>query len=794
MQSKRISSAVLAGTGLLAFPALAQDLDPGSRETLSDALVVTALKRNETIATVPAPVSVIGGETIHQSNVTTAESLADLSVSLTILPNPTANIIFLRGVGNFTLQPSSDPAIGWNYDGVFVGRPNGTQGQFYDLQRIEILKGPQGVLYGRNASGGTINLIPTQPRPGVTEGRVMASVATRDTFNAEGAINLALCSKGALRLSGQVLGQDSYLEGFAGSRQNAVRVQMKAELAPDVTVRVAGDYMHQGGVGQGTTYLGYYLYDGNTGAYRLIPSNFGLDAGNRSPSAQAFRQTVPLASLGRTLDAQAAVPYQNNALMGAHAEIIADLGFATLHLLPAWRYSDFDQNPPGAPFGYNYLEKIDQRSVEGRLSDHRGKLSWLLGGILFNEDIHSRYQLNFSNQLSLSDSRYGTRSRAVYANATWEALPRLRVVGGLRRSWDDKTLEAVNTAYNLVCNVRVAGRPACPNVPLLQLGSSPAAAGLPVPGVGTPLPIFVNGAPTGAVISRTDRIDTPRSASFATTTWRGGIEADIARAGVAYANIQKGYRPGGLNVATGFETYAPERLTAYTLGARWQNAGSSLALAAEAFWWDYRDQQISSIQPDFSTPPRNVNFTRNAGSSTIRGIEVDARVRPFRGSMIFANVQYLDARYESFSFLQVSPNVPPLTGCATSATTTAALYRVDCSGKRPLASPEWTLNVGARQTLAIGSLDLDLMASIRCVSSQNIGSAFLDSQTVAAHCTQDAQAFVHLAGRAIELSIFADNLTNRRVPTFVLFHPTSNLVVSTVSRPRTVGFRADIRF
>ncbi|RYG87485.1 MAG: TonB-dependent receptor, partial [Alphaproteobacteria bacterium] len=372
MSGSRARIAFLLGSCLFGSPAFAQDQERGAAQRSSSEIVVTALKRSDMLATVPAPVSVVDGDDIRERAITTAERLARFSASLTVLPNPTANIIFLRGVGNFTLTPSSDPAIGWNYDGVFVGRPNGTNGQFYDLDQVEILKGPQGVLYGRNASGGTINLVPTHPKPGIDEASLAASYGSRNTTVLEGALNLALGAKGALRVSGQMLAQDSYLEGFNGSRQNALRVQLASDLTPSLTVRIASDYTHQGGVGQGTTYLGYYLYDSATSAYRLVQSGLPLDTGNRASASQTFRRTVPLTSLGRTLDAQAAVPYQDNALMGAHADVTADLGFATLNVLPAWRYSDFDQVPPGAPFGYKYLEKIEQRSVEMRISSGSG--------------------------------------------------------------------------------------------------------------------------------------------------------------------------------------------------------------------------------------------------------------------------------------------------------------------------------------------------------------------------------------------------------------------------------------
>jgi iron complex outermembrane receptor protein len=309
------------------------------------------------------------------------------------------------------------------------------------------------------------------------------------------------------------------------------------------------------------------------------------------------------------------------------------------------------------------------------------------------------------------------------------------------------------------------------------------------------LPIFVNGVNTGATITRADRVDTDRAAKFAVTTWRAGAEADVGAHGVAYANVQTGYRPGGLNTAVGYETYAPERVTAYTLGARWHSANRVVSLTGEAFWWSYRDQHVSAVQPDLSNPPRNVNFTRNVARSRIRGLAGEAVLRPTSRTTVFADVQYLDSRYIDYTFVQaVTGANPPLTGCAATLTTTAGLYSVDCTGERPFASPEWTANLGARQGFPLAGGELAVMARTRYVSAQNVGATLLDEQTVPAHWTSDAEAQFTSANDKFELAAFVRNISGRRYPTFVIFHPTSNLLVSSVSPPRIIGIRASARF
>lgn len=795
MTRKGTSAAVLALLcGCAAWPVSSAAQD--ERGSSAGEIVVTALRESEPLATIAAPVSVVRGKTVLDGAITAPDRLAEFSTALTVLPNATANIIFLRGIGNFTLTPSTDPAVGWNYDGVFVARANGTQGQFFDLERVEILKGPQGVLYGRNASAGSINLLPVQPQLGELGGFVSGSYASRDTANVEGALNLPLGPNGALRVSGQALSQDNYLSGYDdGARQQSLRVQLKSALQPGLAVRVSGDYTQQRGIGIGTTYLGYYAYDAAGKRYRVVPSNLDLGIGNRDPLAQAFRQTVPLPTLGRNLDVQMAVPYQNNELYGAHAEIVADLGFGTLMVIPAWRRNEFDQVLAGAPFGYGYREDADQRSVEARLAGTTGPVDWLVGGLIFDEDIRARYATNLSTQLANSDSRYGTRSRALFANGTVTIAPGLRLVGGVRRSWDEKSLSAITTTYTLGCGVAVSGRPACPSVPLLQLGDSPAAAGLPVPAAGARPPIFVNGVNTGATITRADRVDADRAANFAVTTWRAGAEADLGAQGVAYATVQTGYRPGGLNTAVGFETYAPERVTAYTLGARWHSAGRMVSLTGEAFWWNYRDQHVSAVQPDLSNPPRNVNFTRNVARSRIRGLAGEAVLRPTARTTLLADVQYLDSSYLDYTFVQtVTGTNPPLTGCAAALTTSAGLYSVDCTGERPFASPEWTVNLSARQGFALAGGELAVMARTRYVSAQNVGATLLDEQTVPAHWTSDAQLEFTTEGGKLELAAFVRNISGKRFPTFVIFHPASNLLVSSVSPPRVIGVRMGMKF
>ena len=166
-------------------------------------------------------------------------------------------VFFLRGVGNFSVNAYSDSAIAFNYDGVYIARPSSSSGVFYDLQRVEVLKGPQGTLYGRNATGGAINVIPNRPELGRSGGEFTASYGNYNAVNAQGAVNLAFGDNFALRASGTVVRHDPYAsDGYDNQREYAGRLQALIELTPDLTVRFAADYAHQGGRGTAGYYLG----------------------------------------------------------------------------------------------------------------------------------------------------------------------------------------------------------------------------------------------------------------------------------------------------------------------------------------------------------------------------------------------------------------------------------------------------------------------------------------------------------------------------------------------------------
>lgn len=815
--------ALMGSTALLAYSAVPAVAQTATASTDADAdatasgnpslglaeIIVTAQRREESSQKAAVALSVIDGAAIAAAGITQVDRLNQIVPALSISPSSTGNLIFVRGVGNFTVVATSDPAVAFNYDGVYVGRPTGSTGVFYDLGRVEVLKGPQGILYGRNATGGALNILPQQPKLGELSGYVTANYGNYDALNAEGAINAPIGEDGALRFSLSRSRHDGYLRDGAQDEDTiAGRLQIKARLTPDLTVRIAGDYAHNRGIGQSVSYFGRYVRNPavpvtagpvkGTDYFRFIPATIDPAEGAYSDAGQAYRQATPFGPTGRLLNALAPAPGVNNKFYGANAEINWATGLGTLTVIPAWRYADLDYASSAAAFVFDNLEKAEQYSLEARFTGERvGIFDYTIGGYYFDERIDSRTSLTLGNTGNFIDQTLRTKSYAAFGRLTANLGERVRLVAGLRYTKDRKSFDysAIGAVVN--CLARTAfGAPNCPTAPFIPLFDQSAQMGFPFPAAGgAPIPVFV-GAPGPAnppnyLIIRTDtaflrKLDNSR------VTYRGAIEVDVAPQSMAFASVETGYRSGGFSAAAGFETYNPEFLTAYTVGIKNRFFGNRVQLNLEGFWWDYKDQQVNFVGLDING--RTANRTQNVGKSRIKGFEIDGRFLLTPTTLLSADVQYLDARTQQFSY-PAGPGNPPLTGCNVSFNAAQqSPYTVDCSGQESYNSPKWTMNLGAQQTIPLGEYRFVLNADTQYKGSRNIGFAFLPEQRVAANWTSNAQIQFGPESERWSIAAFVRNIENDRIPIYTSTHPTAAFLTSGLTPPRTYGARASVRF
>ncbi len=754
-------------------------------------IIVTAQRKAENLQRAGIPVAVVTGDQLVSRGLTSSNELGNAVPSLSAQPQGGANtVFFLRGVGNFTVNGYSDPAVAFNYDGVYLGRATSTSGIFYDLERVEVLKGPQGTLYGRNATAGAINVLPTRPKIGENSGFVTASYGNYDAINVQGAVNIAMGEHGAMRIAGNVLSRDGYqTDGTSDEKTQALRVQFLSELTPDLTVRIGGDFSHSGGKGPGSTYSGRIVFNGTTNLF--VPSGFGADSGLFSADAQAYRQTLFSGLAGRTLAPLDVQPYLDNNYYGANAEISLRTGAGTLTVIPSWRYSKLDNRFAEPAFYGDVAETDEQKSLEVRFAGNRvGIFDYMLGAYYFDESVAATYLYAQQALNAYQQFTSGTKSYAGFGRLTANFGDRLRLIGGLRYTKDDKDFDGRADVFLVRCTVVVQGRPSCPTAPLLP--SSGRYQDLPTSIYPT---VPDNQArPIGTTGALLIHAVTPVNTTLSNDrfTYHLGAEFDVGPHSLLYANYETGYRSGGFALSAGYETFQPEYIDAYTIGMKNRFFDNRLQLNLEAFLWKYRNQQVNHTGID-----KNGNqgqFTENVGKSTNKGVEVEAQLLATPTTLLSVNVQYLDAKYDNFVYREPIGATPPISGCPYRASATAGMYDIDCSGRTAYQSPKWTMNLGAQQTVPLGAYKAVLSADTQYRSSRVVGFEYMPNQLVGSTWVSNAQIAFGSADDRWSIAAYVRNIEDERYQASAQIYSAGSAALAVYSPPRTYGVRVTSKF
>jgi len=719
-------------------------------------IIVTAQRREENLQKAALAVSAVAGDTLTRQSITQATDLTRLVPALQVAPAASFTQIYLRGVGTFGANAFAEQGVAFNLDGVYLSRPAAPAGLFYDLDRLEVLKGPQGTLYGRNATGGAVNVITAKPRLGETGTNLTAEYGNYDTIKASGAVNLPFGQQVALRVSGQYAKHDGYFsDGYDDENTKAIRAQLRGETGTGLDATLSVDYAHVGGQGSGGTIMP--LLDGK---HRLGPSD------PRVIAAYVARQpTAPVPQIIARDDG-----YQDNDFFGVAATINADLGFAKLTIIPAYRKTDLDFFSYASSFLIDVTEKSDQMSLEARLAAQTGALNWVLGGYYFVEDVDANQVFDQASNGTKIRSDLETESIAAFGQATFALTDRFRVTGGLRYTRDTKKQDS--EAHTL---------------PFVGF----------VPGVFPLVPIILD-IPTFA----TTDVD------FSKMTWKAGVEFDLGPRSLLYAQVSTGFKSGVLYSALGRNFSSPETLTAYTIGSKNRFFDNRLQLNVEAFYWDYKDQQISHLGPVqvASTPVGPifgpVFLTENAGAATIWGAEAEMLFRPTPNDLFSANVQYLNAQYDELRYQSYSvTGAPPVIGCAVSPTTqigasaAARIYNVDCSGRPVVNAPKWSLNLGYERTIELGgSGRIVLGADTKIESSRYLSIDFLDLGRQTSYMTSNARITWETGSGRFALTGFVNNIENELVFSNSFQSPVkSGVIYNQLRPPRTYGIRGSFK-
>ncbi|WP_091737705.1 TonB-dependent receptor [Phenylobacterium immobile] len=770
-------------------------------------IVVTAERRVQSVQTSSLAISVISPEQAKQAGVVQMRDLIKLEPGVQIGQGGPATQIYIRGVGDFGASPITNPAVATNIDGVYVSRANSLEGNFHDLERIEVLKGPQGTLYGRNASGGAINIITAKPRLGEVSGHMQAEVGNYRLAHVEGAFNAPIGDDIAVRAAFQIVSRDGYATmGFDDDHHEAIRLSGLWKPSDDFSLRLTVDREHVGG-GRGPA----YVFKGPPSAALLAVLNangVSLPTDPRVSSTDPiFTQlyyaaevvsgrcytpnTIPVASNSQTTvlgpsDRGLCAPGMsaffkppnisaarlNNNDNNISAELNWNFGLATLTVIPAFRkvrndyvtfpFVVYDDAANGHP------EQSDTYSLEARLGASGPRLTWVAGAYFYRENQKAHAggvlaQTVFSGH-NETISFFTTESKAVFGQATYSLTEDLRLIAGGRYSQDDKTIDGMNVVYAdpISFPFRVGG--VC-----YQKG-----------------PICTSDFYAGAV-------------KFKKFTYKVGTEFDLTPSNMLFVTYATGLKAGGFNqLSTAGGTrpgspsiYRPENLAALEIGARNRFLDHRLQVNVELFRWKYKDsQQLFTTINGVGNP---ASAYTNAGQAHMYGGDIDVIAKFTPNDTLHVGVEYLKSTFDKFVYT-TSGLSAATTGCK--ITPGAPFQTIDCSGKPLIRAPKYSGTASYTH-----NIDFDNGSSVDAtISAQFAGQRYLGIDYTAgvlakSYVAGDLFLTYHSPDRNWSLAGYVRNFNDAVIYTGSFTNPNlPSLYVANVAAPRTFGARLDVNF
>jgi len=753
--------ALCASTALVALSGTSFAQSQGSEQSAAvsdgaEEIVVTAQRRSESLQKTSLAIDVLSAESIQRAGLTQPTELGSLLPGVQVSQGGAAFQIYVRGVGAFTSTPLSDSAVSQNMDGVSAATTQSVAGSLFDLERIELLKGPQGTLYGRNSSGGALNILPVAPQLGELGGYLVLDRQNYDGTTVEGAVNVPLGEQAAARVSMQVTDRDGYLDdGTNDDQHESVRAQLLVEPNDDLSIRLFGAYQHIGGRG-----VGYALFEQNPTAFggAIVPSDRWTSA---LPELNNRLAKLNLLLTNGASSTALFSPFnpsninQDNTFWSLHAQIDLDLDFATLTLIPSYQDAEMDywvipalnysSNVPGDGPDFSHAT-----SFEARLGNGTETLKWVVGAFYFNNDQNANQAVNFGpavNQAFTGD--LNTRSYAAFGETTVSLTDTFRVIAGLRYTDETKTVDAFqfNAYPSLACRTPSTG-------------------------------------PAGAcqVLAVNGEYGAER------TNYRTGFEWDVGSHNMLFFTVATGFKSGGQTVSA-FPPYDPETVTAYTLGSRNRFFNNVLQLNLEAFHWQYENKQENIAQPDGRG--NIVQSLINAGAATSQGVSADLTYHPTANGTFHTAVEYVDATYDSFgytAYAKVSSGCTPYPG--------SAPYTVDCSGYQLARTPMWSGAVDYTHDIDLSNGGvISLTGSMTFASERWLEVAFVPNDRAPAYTVWNANAAYIAPGDAFRLEAYVRNIGDEAVYTGAQQSPMiDGFIAANINPPRTYGARLRVNF
>ena len=592
----------------------------------------------------------------------------------------------IRGVRTESVDVNADTTIGFFIDGIYQSRSSQATLGFVDLERVEVQRGPQGTLYGRNTFGGNISIVTAQPSVSKFMGGADVTVGSNAQVRVTGFVNAPLSETVAVRFAGGYEKSNGYVKNVnptGGNLFDDDNVYLRGAIMfkPDdrFTATFKVDYATRGG--QGGSAFGYKL----VGSYFHVPSNQQLfnatpvilntRGGNRDGIIDpplTIDAGVPLYAAGDPyrIDNDYAGTLNLKNYSGT-ANIAYDFGPVTFKSITGYsdfkttrtQDTDFSGNQIGADRQFTSAKTFSQELQ--LLSNGKGPLEYVLGAYYFKDKLNGTFineqfpQIvrNVTPNITrpkaagfYSQLQGETRSLAFYGQASYALTEKLKLTGGVRWTRDSKDFRFANA--NAILPL-VAGVPdataitlATGPIPESSFGVQGAATNCTYVTIPLPRPGFQ------CLASDTTRFNgaTFNTATFEKVTWRVGLDYQVSDDNLLYASASTGFSSGGFNgsqaaAALGRETFAPQTVTAFEIGSKNRFSNNTVQLNLSAFYNRY-----SNLQEQRQIPVGNTTLSiiENSGRARSYGAELEAVWKPVEAFTFNASFAYLNARYTQY--------------------------------------------------------------------------------------------------------------------------------------------------
>lgn len=772
MKALYTTTSFVALAALVATPAFAQDSAQDQDDGIG-AIVVTAQKRSENVQDVPIAISAVGSQYLESRGVDSIDKLGTIAPNVKIERAPGSKTISQIAIrGSVTINPAItwEPAVGLYLDGVYIAKAQGSIFDVADLERVEVLRGPQGTLYGRNALAGAVNLVTKKPS-GEAGGSAEVTYGSFNEWKFKGILDLPQMGIFSAKVSGQYRRRDGLIDlipdqSSGRGRTDSINsgsfmVQLRAELSDNVTADYTYDYTKSD---QTPPFSQLLRVNRNRDPRDIFdPASVGYAYGGAYFPLDRF--TNPTRVTTASIDAPA---YEKSRSYGHALTLAADLGAATVKSITAYRNMDWADglDLDGSPLPVAYTQRItsyDAFSQELQLTGQalNDRLNYVLGGFYFSETAETlNPQTYFGGSVDLQ-SDYGshTKAFALYAQLDYRLSDALKLTLGARYTHEKKDIRRyfrVNADY----------------------------------GSGIFAPLVVANLAYGAI----------PDAKYNDFSPAATLSYEVSDNVNAYARFARGFKSGGFNGETNVfaaptsacpsgalelcAPYRPEKVDSYELGVKTQLLDRRLVLNAAAFRDEHKDMQLSV----FTASTGAASIIRNAAGARIQGLEFEAVLRPSDALTINGSLALLDVKYKSFidggidvSANRAFPHAPK---------TTAALG-VDWK----VAEGNWgklnlygDLNHASKYYTFPYALVTPTASDQNAHSSQSQGRTIINLRATAGG--------IALGGVKADLSVFVRNLTKEADPSnFIDFGPGfGGILLGYFPDPRTYGVSVGIKF